>query len=220
MQCPVYDRVESPYNADYLTAAWGSGSSSGFATSTAANFAMFSLGEESFSLGEESVSSDSSLSSNNALVAYTPSRGLIPVRGNWPIYPLGDVVVPMTRNVDDLFVVLNVVVTEDPITTGDLWRDQKSVKFPAVASVRPKSFQTLAKSDALRGKRIGVPRIYIGKTHINADSILVRPSMLASWIRQPRICRFEARQSSKWTSRRCWIMTRINQGQKMSSRLA
>ncbi len=37
MQRGVYGRAESPYNADYLTAAFGSGSSNGSGTATAAS---------------------------------------------------------------------------------------------------------------------------------------------------------------------------------------
>jgi len=92
MQRGVYGRAESPYDAAYLTAAWASGSSNGSGTSTAANFAAFGM-------GEETVSSGRSPASNNALVAYTPSRGLISIRGNWPLFPIRDVVVPHTRTV-------------------------------------------------------------------------------------------------------------------------
>ncbi|MGH3705090.1 MAG: amidase family protein, partial [Agromyces sp.] len=51
MQRGVYGRAESPYNAEYLTAAFGSGSSNGSGTATAASFAAFGLGEESWSSG-------------------------------------------------------------------------------------------------------------------------------------------------------------------------
>lgn len=70
----VHGRAESPYNLEYLTAAFSSGSSNGSATSTAASFAAFGL-------GSETVSSGRSPASNNALVAYTPSRTVISPRG-------------------------------------------------------------------------------------------------------------------------------------------
>ncbi|KAK3060152.1 hypothetical protein LTR53_020209, partial [Teratosphaeriaceae sp. CCFEE 6253] len=76
----LYGRAESPYNLDYLTAAFSIGSSNGSATSTAASFAAFGL-------GSETVSSGRSPASNNALVAYTPSRTVISPRGIWPLYP-------------------------------------------------------------------------------------------------------------------------------------
>lgn len=174
MQRGVYGRAESPYNGDFLTAAWASGSSNGSATATAANFAVFGM-------GEETVSSGRSPASNNGLVAYTPSRGLISIRGNWPLFPMRDVVVPHTRTVPDLLSLLDVIVADDPITTGDFWRDQKIVKLPQPSEVRPASFTQLADKNALRGKRLAVPTMYIGKDANMRDPIKVRPSILALW---------------------------------------
>ena len=112
MQRGVYGRAESPYNADYLAAPFGSGSSNGSGTATAASFAAFGLGEETWSSGRGPAS-------NSALCAYTPSRGVISTRGNWPLVPTMDVVVPQTRTMADLLEVLDVVVAEDPETRGD-----------------------------------------------------------------------------------------------------
>lgn len=174
MQRGVYGRAESPYNAQFLTAAWASGSSNGSATATAASFATFGM-------GEETVSSGRSPASNNGLVAYTPSRGLISIRGNWPLFPLRDVVVPHTRTVGDLFAVLDQVVATDPRTDGDFWRNQKVVRLPVVESVRPATFNQLADRNALRGKRIAVPTMYLGKDSTLSNPITVRPSILALW---------------------------------------
>ncbi|EJL97000.1 amidase, Asp-tRNAAsn/Glu-tRNAGln amidotransferase A subunit [Pseudomonas sp. GM102] len=158
MQRGVYGRAESPYNADYLTAPFASGSSNGAGTATAASFAAFGLAEETWSSGRGPAS-------NNGLCAYTPSRGVISVRGNWPLTPTMDVVVPFARTMADLLEVLDVVVADDPDTRGDLWRMQPWVPIPSVASVRPTSYGSLAaNTDALAGKRFGVPRMYI-----NAD---------------------------------------------------
>ncbi|MBJ7263244.1 MAG: amidase, partial [Burkholderiaceae bacterium] len=176
MQRGLYGRPESPYNADYLTAAWYSGSSSGSGTATASNFAAFGM-------GEETVSSGRSPASNNALVAYTPSRGVISIRGNWPLFPLRDVVVPHTRSVEDMLQILNVIVADDPDPTGDFWRSQSVVPIPAASSVRPADYLDLRDPDALKGKRIGVPRMYIGQDPAAARPIVVRPSILALWER-------------------------------------
>ena len=158
MQRGVYGRAESPYSANYLTAPFASGSSNGAGTATAASFAAFGLAEETWSSGRGPAS-------NNGLCAYTPSRGVISVRGNWPLTPTMDVVVPFARTMSDLLEVLDVVVAQDPDTRGDLWRLQPWVPIPPVASVRPASYLQLAvKSDSLAGKRFGVPRMYI-----NAD---------------------------------------------------
>jgi amidase len=163
MQRGVYGRAESPYNADYLTSAFGSGSSNGSGTATAASFAAFGLGEETWSSGRAPAS-------NNGLCAYTPSRGVISTRGNWPLVPTMDVVVAHTRSMADLLEVLDVVVADDTETRGDFWRAQPWIELPRASAVRPESYPALAPGDAgaartaLAGKRFGVPRMYV-----NAD---------------------------------------------------
>ncbi|MBN9196085.1 MAG: amidase, partial [Microbacterium sp.] len=156
MQRGVYGRAESPYNPDFLTAPFGSGSSKGSGTATAASFAAFGLGEETWSSGRGPAS-------NNALCAYTPSRGVISVRGNWPLVPTMDVVVPHTRTMADLLEVLDVIVADDAETRGDFWRVQHWVDVPRASDVRPPSYPALRPAD-LRGVRIGIPRMYV-----NAD---------------------------------------------------
>ncbi len=163
MQRGLYGRAESPYNAAFLTSAFGSGSSNGSGTATAASFAAFGLAEETWSSGRAPAT-------NNALCAYTPSRGVISVRGNWPLVPTMDVVVPHTRTMADMAEVLDVVVADDPDPRGDLWRMQPWIRVPAASSVRPPSYRALLPPDAaaarkvLAGKRFGVPRMYV-----NAD---------------------------------------------------
>ena len=164
MQRGLYGRAESPYNADFLTSAFGSGSSNGSGTATAASFAAFGMGEETWSSGRAPAT-------NNALCAYTPSRGVISVRGNWPLVPTMDVVVPHTRTMADMFEVLDVLVADDANPRGDLWRMQPWVKIPRASSVRPRSYSALLPADreearsSLVGKRFGVPRMYV-----NADA--------------------------------------------------
>ncbi|PYY82875.1 amidase [Pseudomonas sp. TKO26] len=187
MQRGVYGRAESPYNAAYLTAPFASGSSNGAGTATAASFAAFGLAEETWSSGRGPAS-------NNGLCAYTPSRGVISVRGNWPLTPTMDVVVPFARTMADLLQVLDVVVAEDPDTRGDLWRLQPWVPIPSVTSVRPASYpQLAADATALKGKRFGVPRMYINADPAAGTSdkpgiggptgqrIHTRPSVISLW---------------------------------------
>ena len=163
MQRGLYGRAESPYNEKFLTAAFGSGSSNGSGTATAASFAAFGLGEETWSSGRAPAT-------NNALCAYTPSRGVISVRGNWPLVPTMDVVVPHTRTMADMAEVLDVIVADDADTRGDLWRSQPWIAIPAASKVRPGSYREIIPADTaaarkvLAGKRFGVPRMYI-----NAD---------------------------------------------------
>jgi amidase len=184
MQRGLYGRVESPYNPSYLTAPFASGSSNGSGTATAASFAAFGLGEETWSSGRGPAS-------NNGLCAYTPSRGVISVRGNWPLVPTMDVVVPHTRTMSDLLEVLEVIVTDDPLTRGDFWRSQPWVPLPAASAVRPPSYPALRAGASLAGARIGVPRMYIGAdpdagtgTTIGGptgEAIVTRPTVLELW---------------------------------------
>jgi amidase len=152
----VYGRAESPYNSKYLAAAFASGSSNGSGVATAASFAAFGM-------GEETVSSGRSPASNNALIAYTPSRGLISIRGNWPLYPTCDVVVPHTRTMDDLAAILDVLTRKDENSVGDFWRDQPFVELEQKPARSPSSYETIKDRDFLRGKRLAVPAMYIGE---------------------------------------------------------
>ncbi|MGO2029279.1 MAG: amidase, partial [Brevibacterium aurantiacum] len=163
MQRGLYGRAESPYNAQWLTSAFASGSSNGSGTATTASFAAFGLGEETWSSGRAPAS-------HNALIAYTPSRGVISVRGNWSLVPTMDVVVPHTRSMADLCEVLDVIVADDAETRGDFWRVQPWVEIPPASAIRPDSYAALLPTDAeaarstLAGKRFGIPKMYI-----NAD---------------------------------------------------
>jgi len=185
MQRGLYGRAESPYNADYLASAFASGSSNGSGTATAASFGVFGLGEETWSSGRAPASC-------NGLCAYTPSRGVISVRGNWPLVPTMDVVVPHTRSMADLLAVLDVVVADDPETRGDFWRAQPWVPLPAASEVRPESYAALAADASLVGKRIGIPRLFLGTDPLagtgpkgvggpTGERIEPRPSVLALW---------------------------------------
>ena len=186
MQRGLYGRAESPYSADWLTAAFASGSSNGSGSATAASFAAFGLAEETWSSGRAPAA-------NNGLCAYTPSRGVISVRGNWPLVPTMDVVVPHTRSMADMLEVLEVVVADDPQTRGDLWRAQPWVHIPKASSHRPPSYPALAHTASLRGKRIGAPAMYLnaddqagtgtlgGIGGPTAQRIQTRPSIMALW---------------------------------------
>ncbi|WP_313816543.1 amidase [Citricoccus sp.] len=197
MQRGLYGRAESPYNPDYLTSAFASGSSNGSGTATAASLGAFGLGEETWSSGRAPASC-------NALCAYTPSRGVISVRGNWPLVPTMDVVVPHTRSMADLLEVLDVIVADDHTARGDFWRVQPWIRIPASSSVRPDSYPALgaatgadAGRGALAGQRLGVPRMYInadpdagtGPDHTGSPGvggpmgrpIVTRESVMALW---------------------------------------
>ncbi|MCF2586799.1 amidase [Brevibacterium sp. UCMA 11752] len=192
MQRGLYGRAESPYNAQWLTSAFASGSSNGSGTATTANFAAFGLGEETWSSGRAPAS-------HNALIAYTPSRGVISVRGNWSLVPTMDVAVPHTRSMADLCEVLDVIVADDAETRGDFWRVQPWVEIPAASAIRPDSYAALLPTDAeaasstLAGKRFGIPKMYINadpEAGTNPDGgiggptgqrVETRASVIAAW---------------------------------------
>ncbi|MFM9123731.1 MAG: amidase [Actinomycetota bacterium] len=174
MQRGLYGRAESPHNAAFLTAPFASGSSNGSGTGLAAAFGAFALGEETWSSGRGPAT-------NNGLVAYTPSRGLISIRGNWPLIPTMDTVVPYALTVRDMLELLDVLVVDDDRTRGDLWRTQTAVEIPTASSQRPADYRALADPDALRGKRVGVPRMYIGRDDAKTSPIETRASVLALW---------------------------------------
>lgn len=174
LQRGVYGRAESPYNPDWLAAAWHSGSSSGSGVAVAASFCAFGL-------GEETVSSGRSPASNNGLVAYTPSRGLLSIRGNWPLFALRDTVVPHARSVADMLALLDAIMVPDDETAGDLWRAQDVIPLPGPEVIRTADFSALARPGALKGLTIGVPRMYVGTDTEAYEPIETRPSILALW---------------------------------------
>lgn len=173
MQRGLYGRSESPYNRAYLPAAFSSGSSSGAAVSVAASMAAFGL-------GSETVSSGRSPASCNALVAYTPSKGVLSCRGLWPLYVTCDVPVPMARTVGDMLAVLEVLGKRDGEVRGDFTREQEIVKLPIPEGV---DYSSLAQPDALRGRRIGVPKMYVGgkDSDPHAKPTAVSPEVIAVW---------------------------------------
>lgn len=170
----LYGRAESPYNLDYLTAAFSSGSSNGSATSTAASFAAFGL-------GSETVSSGRSPASNNALIAYTGSRDVISPRGVWPLYPTCDVLVPHTRTVADMLQVLDCLAVKDHRAHENFWSEQKYAEIKDVE--RPDSFLDLMKeSDStLKGKRLAVPKMFLGGHDPKAKPAYVSQEVITLW---------------------------------------
>lgn len=170
----LYGRAESPYNLEYLTAAFSSGSSNGSATSIAASFATFGL-------GSETVSSGRSPASNNALIAYTGSRDVISPRGVWPLYPTCDVLVPHTRTVEDMLRVLDCLAVKDHRDHESFWLQQKYVSIEEVK--RPGSFLELLNNadNALKGKRLAAPKMFIGGDDPKAQPTFVSEEVITLW---------------------------------------
>jgi Asp-tRNA(Asn)/Glu-tRNA(Gln) amidotransferase A subunit family amidase len=91
------------------------------------------------------------------LICYTPSRGVISSRGLWPLYVTCDVVVPLTRTVEDMLAVLEVITQPDLETIGDFWRDQCTVTLPKALNLEG-DLSRLCDAHSLRGKRLAVPK--------------------------------------------------------------
>lgn len=177
MQRGLHGRAESPYNPNFLAAAFASGSSQGSGVAVASNFGAFSL-------GSETVSSGRSPASNNSVVTYTPSRGLISMRGVWPLFALRDVVTPYAKTVADLCQLLDPLTQVDPTPRGDFWLDQPFVELPVPLEQAPSSWAALPEqptSGVLAGKRIAVPRVYVGEGE--SMDIETRASILELWER-------------------------------------
>ncbi|GAB3597856.1 amidase [Microbacterium tumbae] len=170
-QAGLYGRTCSPYNPEWLAAAWHSGSSIGSAVAVAAGFCAFGI-------GEETVSSGRSPASNNALVAYTPSWGVIPSAGNWPLHPYRDVVVPHTLSVGDLRDVLSVIAGVDE---RDVWQRQDAVDVSPAAEVAARLHERRSNAASIAGIRLGVPRLYVGEDSGDVAGIPLRPSIRALW---------------------------------------
>ncbi|CRK44110.1 hypothetical protein BN1723_006028 [Verticillium longisporum] len=171
-----FGRTESPYNQEYMCTSYASGSSSGSGVATAAGFAPIGL-------GSETVSSGRAPASINGIVGYSPSWGAVPCRGVWPLYPTCDVLTPHTKIVEDMLAVLDVIMADEPTSDGDFWRTQETIQIPKSSEIRPKSFSSLMDPIALKGKRLAVPKCYIGKgTTTAGDAPAFADSIGALWL--------------------------------------
>ena len=138
----------NPYD---LTRSPG-GSSGGTGAGVAANFAVFGTGSDT----GQSIRSPSSA---NSLVGLRSTRGLISRSGILPISQTQDEAGPLARTVSDLAIAMDVMAgydPEDPITAMGLGHV-------------PKTYTAFLKTDALKGKRIGMLRPYFGAEAIHAE---------------------------------------------------
>ncbi|KAF8994513.1 amidase signature enzyme [Cyathus striatus] len=116
----------------------GSSSGSGVAAS---------IGLVAVTLGSETDGSITCPSSNNNLVGIKPSVGLTSRAGVIPISSHQDTVGPMTRSLTDAAIVLSVIAGPDP-----------NDNFTLVQPSPVPDFTKALDANALKGKRIGVPR--------------------------------------------------------------
>ncbi|KAG6895777.1 hypothetical protein C0992_012652 [Termitomyces sp. T32_za158] len=124
----------------YFPSADPCGSSSGSGISA-------SIGLAAVTLGTETDGSITCPSSRNNLAGIKPTVGLTSRAGVIPISEHQDTVGPMTRSMTDAAIVLSIIAGPDP-------NDNFTLAQPQVVPDFTQALQT----NALRGKRIGVPR--------------------------------------------------------------
>lgn len=131
------------------------GSSGGTVTSVTSNFAM--LGN-----GTDTGNSIRMPAATSALVGIFPTRGLVSIAGISPLDWLLDNTGPIARNVTDAAIALEVMAGEDPL-------DSRTVGSTAKAQSGP--YTNYLKTDALKGKRFGVPAFIMNGAGIPFEGI-------------------------------------------------
>jgi amidase len=117
------------------------GSSGGTVTAVTANLAL--LGN-----GTDTGNSIRMPAATSAVVGVFPTRGLVSIAGIAPLDWLLDNTGPIARDVTDAAIALGVMAGEDP-------KDLKTVG--SAAKAQPGPYTDYLKTDALKGKRFGVP---------------------------------------------------------------
>jgi amidase len=117
------------------------GSSGGTVTAVTSNYAV--LGN-----GTDTGNSIRMPAATSSVVGVFPTRGLVSIAGIAPLDWLLDNTGPIARNVTDAAIALSVMAGEDPL-------DPRTVG--SVAKAQPGPYTQYLKSDALKGKRFGVP---------------------------------------------------------------
>ncbi|KAJ7481931.1 amidase signature enzyme [Mycena latifolia] len=138
----------------------GSSSGSGIAAS---------IGLAAVTLGSETDGSITCPTSNNNLAGIKPTVGLTSRAGVIPISAHQDTVGPMTRSLTDAAIVLSVIAGKDP-------NDNFTLAQPAVVP----DFTKALNKNALKGKRIGVPRRSALLTIKSLGATVVDPADLPS----------------------------------------
>jgi amidase len=132
----VGGQVRNPYGEFDV-----SGSSSGSAVAVAANFVTAAI-------GTETSGSLISPASQNSIVAIKPSVGLVSRHGIIPVVDTQDTAGPMTRNVTDAAILLDVLSGEDA-------SDPATSRTPRAEA----SYRSVLDPKSLLGQRVGVVRL-------------------------------------------------------------
>lgn len=117
------------------------GSSGGTVTAVTGNMAVFGS-------GTDTGNSIRMPSGTSALIGVFPTRGLVSIAGIAPLDWLLDNTGPIARNVTDAAIALDVMAGEDPLDP---------VTQGSAAKAQHGPYTQYLKSDALRGRRFGVP---------------------------------------------------------------
>ncbi|EKM81930.1 hypothetical protein AGABI1DRAFT_112120 [Agaricus bisporus var. burnettii JB137-S8] len=117
-----------------------------------------SIGLAAVTLGTETDGSITCPSSNNNLAGIKPTVGLTSRAGVIPISAHQDTIGPMTRSIADAAIVLSVIAGKDP-----------NDNFTLAQPDRVPDYTRALRKDALRGKRIGVPRHVFLNNSISGD---------------------------------------------------
>ena len=144
----VGGQVRNPYGAFDV-----SGSSAGSAVAVAANFVTAAVGTETWG-------SLISPASQNSVVAIKPSVGLVSRAGIIPMVDAQDTAGPMTRNVTDAAILLDVL-------SGENQDDPATGRAPRAEVY----YHSVQDADGLTGRRIGVVRLRGGVTEGDGEML-------------------------------------------------
>lgn len=133
----AYGRTGNAYNVRFSPG----GSSGGTVTAVAANLCVLGT-------GTDTANSIRMPAATSAVVGFLPTRGLVSIAGINPLDWLRDNTGPIARTVNDAAIALGVMAGEDPLD----FRTKGSAALAQAAT-----YTTFLKSDALKGKRFGVP---------------------------------------------------------------
>ncbi len=133
----AYGRTGNAYDVRFSPG----GSSGGTVTAITSNYAVIGNGTDT----GNSIRMPSSTSS---VVGVFPTRGLVSIAGIAPLDWLLDNTGPIARDVTDAAIALSVMAGEDPL-------DPRTVG--SAAKAQPGPYTRYLKTDALKGKRFGVP---------------------------------------------------------------
>src|ERR1700729_4311081 len=147
----AYGRTGNAYDVRFSPG----GSSGGTVTAVTSNMAL--LGN-----GTDTGNSIRMPSATSSVVGIFPTRGLVSIAGIAPLDWLLDNTGPIARNVTDAVIALDVMAGEDP-------GDPRTIG--STAKAQPLPYTQFLKTDALKGRRFGVPAFILAGAGIPFQGI-------------------------------------------------